>query len=449
MELKDTLQETVAGLMPRLCDELERLVAIPSIAFPNHPRERVAEARDYVVDLLRDAGVENLTSLDLPDTSPIITGEIPAPPGAPTVLLYGHYDVQPPGDESAWDTPPFTPTRRDGAIYGRGAADCKANLIAHIGAIRAHRGRPPVGVRVVFEGQEEYGSAFDDYPPTDPDRFAADAMLICDMGNVRPGTPTLTVALRGAADVFAEVRTLKRPVHSGEFGGAAPDALLTLVAALATLHDADGNVAVPGLRRDAWDGTAYSDEEFAHLTGMLPGTSQLGSGPIGERLWHGPAITVIGLDAPPVDTAASAVVPYARAYLNVRVHPEQDVKEGQAAVIRHLEALRPFGNELEVTGGDAGAGYAATMGGPAYGAMQRAMAAAWGAEVAEMASGGSIPLVNALAKAQPDAEILMFGAEDGECGLHGPNERVLIDELEKTVLAEARFFEEYAKESGR
>nr|WP_197034650.1 M20/M25/M40 family metallo-hydrolase [Glycomyces sp. NRRL B-16210] len=445
MELKDT----VAALMPRLCDELERLVAIPSIAFPNYPRERVAEAHDHVADLLRDAGVRNVAALELPDTSPVITGEIPAPPGAPTVLLYGHYDVQPPGDESAWDTPPFTPTRKDGAIYGRGAADCKANLIAHIGAIRAHGGRPPVGVRIVFEGQEEYGSAFDDYPPTDPDRFAADAMLICDMGNVRPGLPTLTVALRGAADVFVEVRTLKRPVHSGEFGGAAPDALLTLIAALGSLHDAEGDVAVPGLRRDAWDGTAYSPEEFSRITGMLPGTAQLGTGPIGERLWHGPAITVIGLDAPAVDTAASAVVPYARAYLNVRVHPEQDVKEGQAAVIRHLEALRPFGNELKVTGGDAGAGYAARLGGPAYRAMQRSMASAWGAEVAEMASGGSIPLVNALAKAQPDAEILMFGAEDGECGLHGPNERVLIDEIEKTVLAEARFFDEYAKEAGK
>lgn len=445
MELKDT----VADLMPRLCDELERLVAIPSIAFPNYPRERVTEAHDYVADLLREAGVANIGRLDLPDTSPVITGEIPAPPGAPTVLLYGHYDVQPPGDETAWRTPPFTPTRRDGAIYGRGAADCKANLIAHLGAIRAHGGRPPVGVRIAFEGQEEYGSAFDDYPPTDPGRFAADAMLICDMGNVRPGSPTLTVALRGAADVFVEVRTLEQPVHSGEFGGAAPDALLTLIAALGSLHDSGGNVAVPGLRRDAWDGTAYSDEEFAQITGMLPGTAQLGTGPIGERLWHGPAVTVIGLDAPAVDTAASAVVPYARAYLNVRVHPEQDVEEGQAAVIRHLEALRPFGNELKVTGGDAGAGYAATMGGPAYRAMQRSMAYAWDAEVAEMASGGSIPLVNALAKAQPAAEILMFGAEDGECGLHGPNERVLIDELEKTVLAEARFFDEYAKEAAK
>ncbi|WP_255672956.1 M20/M25/M40 family metallo-hydrolase [Glycomyces amatae] len=443
------LKDTVAGLMPRLADDLERLVAIPSIAFPNHPSEPVEQAHDHVVELLRDAGVQDIERLDLPDTAPVITGGIPAPPGAPTVLLYGHYDVQPPGDETAWDTPPFTPVRRDGAIHGRGAADCKGNLIAHIGALRAHGGRPPVGVRIAFEGQEEYGSAFDDYPPTDPGRFAADAMLICDMGNVRPGSPTLTVALRGAADVFVEVRTLARPVHSGEFGGAAPDALLTLVAALASLHDADGNVAVPELRRDAWDGTAYTDEEFADLTGMLPGTAQLGTGPIGERLWHGPAITVIGLDAPAVDTAASAVVPYARAYLNVRVHPEQDVKEGRAAVMRHLESLRPFGIELKVTAGDAGAGFAAKTGGPAYRAMQRAMGAAWGTEVVEMASGGSIPLVNALAAAHPDAEILMFGAEDGECGLHGPNERVLLDEVEKTVLAEAAFFDEYAKAARR
>ncbi|MFD0559232.1 acetylornithine deacetylase/succinyl-diaminopimelate desuccinylase-like protein [Stackebrandtia endophytica] len=436
-----------AELMPRLREDLKHLASIPSIAFPGYPAEEVHRAHDEVVNLLRDAGVDRIDRLDLPDTSPVITGHIPAPEGAPTVLLYGHYDVQPAGDESLWDSPPFTPTEIEGGkgLRGRGVADCKANIIAHIGALRVHGGRPPVGIRIVFEGQEEYGSAFDDYPPKQPELFAADAMVVADMGNVRPGEPTLTVALRGAADLVVELRTLKQPVHSGEFGGAAPDALLAMIAALATLHDADGNVAVEGLRRDAWEGTSYTDEEFAELAGMTPEARQIGTGPIGERLWHGPAITVIGLDAPAVDTAAAAVVPYARAALNLRVHPEQDVVAAQRALVKHLEKLRPMGQRLTVTAGDAGAGFAATLGGPAYTAMGSAMETAWGSRPVEMASGGSIPLVNALSKAVPDAEILMFGAEDGHCGLHAPNERVLYDELAKTVIAEAAFFDEFAR----
>lgn len=430
--------------MPELTAKLEQLVAIPSIAFPEYPKEHVRRAHDFVADELRAAGVDDIQVLDLPDTSPVIYGRIPAPPGAPTVLLYGHYDVQPSGDESLWDTPPFTPTVKDGAIYGRGAADCKANVIAHIGALRAHGGKPPVGVTIVIEGQEEYGSAFDDYPAEKPELFQADALLICDAGNLRAGTPTLVTALRGVADVFVEVRTLAAPVHSGQFGGAAPDALLTLMAGLATLHDADGNVAVQGLRRDTWTGANYTDEEFAEITGMAPGMPLLGTGPIGERIWYGPAITVIGLDAPPVKTAASAVVPYAKAYVNVRVHPEQDPAQGQAAVIEHLRKVKPYGVELTVTAGDVGSGFAAGTTGPAYAAMRAAMRKAWGTAAVDSAMGGSIPLTNSMAQANPGAEVIMIGAEDSKCSMHGFNERVLLSELRNVVLAEAEFLQLFA-----
>lgn len=444
MEPRKDLSGTVDALMPELTAKLEQLVAIPSIAFPDYPKENVQRAHDFVAEELRKAGVDDMQVLNLPDTSPVVYGRIPAPPGAPTVLLYGHYDVQPPGDESLWHTPPFTPTVKDGAIYGRGAADCKANVIAHIGALRAYGGKPPVGVTIVIEGQEEYGSAFDDYPAEKPELFQADALLICDAGNLRAGTPTLVTALRGVADVFVEVRTLAAPVHSGQFGGAAPDALLALMAGLATLHDADGNVAVAGLRRDTWTGANYTDAEFAEITGMAPGMPLLGTGPIGERIWYGPAITVIGLDAPPVKTAASAVVPYARAYLNVRVHPEQDPAEGQAAVIEHLRKVKPYGIELTVTGGDVGTGFAAGTSGPAYSAMRDAMGKAWGTTAVDSAMGGSIPLTNSMAKANPKAEVLMLGVEDSNCNMHGYNERVLVSELRNVALAEAEFFQLFA-----
>ncbi|MVU75756.1 M20/M25/M40 family metallo-hydrolase [Nocardia sp. ET3-3] len=444
MELRRDLGGTVDGLMPELKGLLGQLVAIPSIAFPEYPKENVRRAHDLVAEELRKSGVGEIQVLNLPDTSPVVYGRIPAPEGAPTVLLYGHYDVQPSGDESLWHTPPFTPTEKDGAIYGRGAADCKANVVAHIGALRAYGGKPPVGITVVIEGQEEYGSVFDDYPAEKPELFQADALLICDAGNIRAGQPTLVTALRGVADVFVEVRTLAAPVHSGQFGGAAPDALLALVAALATLHDADGNVAVPGLRRDKWQGANYTDKEFAEVTGMAPGMPLLGTGPIGERIWYGPAITVIGLDAPPTKTAASAVVPYAKAYLNVRVHPEQDPAEGQRAVIEHLKKVRPFGIELEVTGGDIGAGFAAGTNGPAYAAMGEAMKKAWGVDAVDSAMGGSIPLTNTMAAANPNSEVLMLGVEDSNCNMHGYNERVLVSELRNVALAEAEFFQLFA-----
>ncbi|MFC7303844.1 M20/M25/M40 family metallo-hydrolase [Streptomyces monticola] len=446
----EDLAATVDALMDGLRADLERLAAIPSISFPGYPKEPVQQAHDLLVRLLREAGVEHIESIDLPDTAPVVYAEIPPPdPAAPTVLLYSHYDVQPPGDEQLWLSPPFEPTPVEGGLRARGIADDKSNVIAHLGMLRAFQGRPPVGVKIVFEGQEEYGSPFDDYPPSDPERFACDAMVIADLGNLRPGTPTLTTGLRGASELVVEVRTLDEPRHSGEFGGAAPDALLVLIKALATLHDVHGDVAVEGLRREPWTGAGYTEDEFRSLAGIQGQLPLFGSGDLGERLWSGPAITVIGLDAPSVDNAASAVVPYARAKLNLRFHPLQDPKEAQAKLVDHLRSLRPFGVPLTVTPGDTGPGYEAATGGPAYAAARAALKEAWGTDCGYVATGGSIPLVNGLAKAAPDAEVLLFGAQDGMCNLHAPNERVLFSELRNTVYAMCAFVREYADDFGK
>ncbi|MEV7191745.1 M20/M25/M40 family metallo-hydrolase [Streptomyces sp. NPDC093510] len=440
-----SFEATVDGLMDGLRADLERLASIPSIAFPGFPPEPVEQAHDLVAGLLREAGVPRVERLDLPDTAPVILGEIPPPePGAPTVLLYSHYDVQPPGDTSLWKSPPFEPTPVEGGLRACGIADDKANVIAHLGMLRAFGGRPPVGVRIVVEGQEEYGSAFESHPPTDPERFACDAMVIADHGNIRPGTPTLATGLRGACEVVAEVRTLDEPRHSGEFGGAAPDALLVLIKALGTLHDVHGDVAVEGLRREEWSGTTYTEEEFRSLAGVREGVPLIGGGSLGERLWSGPAITVIGLDAPDVESAVSAVVPYARARLNLRCHPRQDPKEAQGLLAAHLRSLKPFGVPLTVTPGAAGPGYEAATDGPAYRAARTALKEAWGTDASYAATGGSIPLVNGLAAAAPGAEVLLFGAQDGMCNLHAPNERVLFSELRGTVLALCAFVREYA-----
>ncbi len=432
-------------LLPDLISDLKHLTAIPSIAFPGYPTEKVVEAHDFIVGLLRDIGVENIETIDFPDTSPIVFAEVEGRPNAPTVLLYSHYDVQPPGDESLWTHKPFEPVEEDGVIYGRGVADDKSNLMAHLGALRYFEGKPPVNLKIVFEGQEESGSPFDYYPPTDPERFACDAMVIADMGNIRPGVPTFTTALRGDAEVMLQVRTLPEPKHSGEYGGPAPDALITLIHALSTLHDERGSPAVEGLLRDEWEGAQPIDEaQYREMAGLAADSPLFGVGTIADRLWAGPALTVVGLDAPRTEGAVLAVVPEAKALINIRVHPQQKAREAQAAVIEHLNAIKPFGIQLVAKPVEAGDGFETTTDGPAYGAAREALRQAWGREPIEIGSGGAIPLVSGLQAAAPEAEVLLFGAEDMLCNLHAPNERLVIDEFRKTVIAMVLFFERFA-----
>ena len=439
------VREKVRTLMPELRRDLADLVRVPSVSVPGRIDEPLMEAFEMTSRLFADAGVE-VDRLDMPDTAPVVVGHIPAPPGAPTVLLYSHYDVVPAGDETQWDSPPFEPTERDGALFGRGAADTKSNILMHVGALRAWDGRPPVGVKLCIEGYEEIGSgALTSYPATDANLFSADALIIGDMGSMSPGVPTLTVALRGMGNVTVAVRTLGSGKHSGQYGGAAPDALLTLLHAIASLHDEHGDVAVEGLRRDEWEGPVQAEEQFRELGTVLDGLPLFGTGGLGSRIWSGPAITVIGIDVPSVDGAVNAVSPYARAVLNVRVHPEQDAVEAQEAVMEHLRTARPFGIELEVAPGPTGNGFAAATTGPAYEAARAAWSEAWGAEVVLAGSGGSIPIVSALAGALPDAEALLVGTTDGYANIHGPNERVLLSEFENATVAEADFLGRYAE----
>jgi cysteinylglycine-S-conjugate dipeptidase len=446
--VSEVLHERIAQLLPQLKSDLARLVAIPSLSewgFPEHTRPALLEAYEALVELFGEAGVEIGAPLELEGTAPVLTGTIEGPPGAPTVLLYSHYDVVPAGDESLWYSPPFEATERDGAIFGRGAADTKSNILVHLGAIRAWGGKPPVTVKLLIEGQEEVGSPLEEgYPSEHPEPFRADAILVADGGSIRPGQPSLTVSLRGDARITIEVRTLASNKHSGQYGGAAPDALVVLLRALASLWDEAGDVAVDGLRREEWAGETYTDEEFRRLAEIEDGLPIVGTGGIGSKIWMGPGITVLGIDAPSVDGAPASVQAHARAVVNVRIHPEQPAAEAQAAVIRHLEAQRPFGVPLEITAGATGDGFRVDTSGPVWDAMTAAMSAAWGAETVQMATGGAIPLVKALSEGVPEATIFVFGATDSFANIHGPNERVLVDELEKALLAETLFFEKLA-----
>jgi len=436
----DALRQTVADLMPGLRAHLERLVRLPSVAFEGFPEEPVQQAGDAVAELMTRAGLPEVRLVDIPGAPPVVFVARPAQPGAPTVLLYAHYDVQPAGADSAWTSPPFEPTERAGRLYGRGVADDKSGIIMHAGALLALGADCPVGVKVLIEGQEENGQGgIDEFVKANAELLKADVIVISDVGNYSIGVPTLTTSLRGMAALDVEVETLEGAVHSGMFGGPAPDALIALTRMIATLHDADGTVAVKGLDVIDYDGAPYDEAAFRNDAGVLPGVDLIGAGSIADRLYGRPSINVIGIDAPVVDGAANALIPKARARVSVRLAPGQDPEQAQALVSRHLEAVAPWRVKVKVTPGSTGQGFLAETGGPAYAAAGAALQAAFQKDVVHFGEGGSIPLVAAFLEAQPGAEMILWGCEEPQCKIHAPNESVDLAEVERCVLAEALF----------
>jgi acetylornithine deacetylase/succinyl-diaminopimelate desuccinylase-like protein len=436
----DALRQTVAGLMPGLRADLERLVRLPSVAFENFPEEPVKQAGAAVAELMKKAGLPEVRLVDIARAPQAVFGARPAQPGAPTVLLYAHYDVQPAGEDSAWTSPPFEPTERDGRLYGRGASDDKSGIIMHAGALLALGADCPVGVKVLIEGQEENGQGgIEEFVKANAELLKSDVIVISDLGNYSIGVPTLTTSLRGMAALDVEVETLEGAVHSGMFGGPAPDALIALTRMIATLHDADGTVAVKGLDVIEYDGAEYDESAFRKDAGVLPGVDLIGTGSIADRLYGRPSINVIGIDAPVVDGAANALIPKARARVSVRLAPGQDPAEAQGVVAKHLEAAAPWHVKVKVTPGGVGEGFLAKTDGPAYAAATDAMAAAFQKDVVHYGEGASIPLVAGFLKAQPSAEMVLWGCLEPQCKIHAPNESVDLAELERCVLAEALF----------
>ncbi|WP_448321584.1 M20/M25/M40 family metallo-hydrolase [Streptomyces sp. CO7] len=441
---------TVASLMPRAKEELAELVAFKSVAdFEQFPRSESEGAANWVADALRAEGFQDVALLDTPDGTQSVYGCLPGPEGARTVLLYAHYDVQPPLDEAAWVTPPFELTERDGRWYGRGAADCKGGVIMHLLALRALKanGGVPVTVKVIAEGSEEQGTGgLERYAEQHPELLAADAVVIGDSGNFRVGLPTVTTTLRGMTLVRVQVDTLEGNLHSGQFGGAAPDALAALVRVLDSLRAEDGSTTVDGLTGDAvWDGLQYDEEQFRADAKVLDGVGLIGSGTVADRIWARPAVTVLGIDCPPVVGATPSVQASARALVSLRVPPGVDAGEAAKLLQAHLESRTPWGARVAVERIGQGQPFRADAGSPAYTAMARAMAVAYpGQEMQYAGQGGSIPLCNTLGTLYPQAEILLIGLSEPEAQIHAPNESVSPEELERLSVAEALFLREYA-----
>jgi acetylornithine deacetylase/succinyl-diaminopimelate desuccinylase-like protein len=436
------LVQRVRDILPAVRADLEDLVRIESVWADPERRSEVQRSAHATAKLLSDAGFKDVQIVS-EGGAPAVIARHPPPPGAPTVLLYAHHDVQPEGDHTQWNSPPFEPTEHDGRLYGRGTADDKAGIATHLAAFRAHDGNPPVGVTVFVEGEEESGSpSLSRLLAAHREMLASDVIVIADSDNWSTEVPSLTVSLRGLADCVVEVATLDHGLHSGLWGGVAPDALMVLVRLLASLHDDEGNVVVEGLYEDPWPpgrdrGVDYPPERVRAETGLLDGVREIGSGSVPQRLWAKPAITVIGIDTTPIDKASNTLIPRARAKVSMRVAPGGDAEEHLAALTRHLEQNVPWGAQVTVTPGDVGQPYVIDASGAVYAAARASFRHAWGTEPVDTGIGGSIPFIAEFAAAFPTAKILVTGVEDPATQAHSINESLDLGVLERAATAEA------------
>ncbi|MCC6705863.1 MAG: M20/M25/M40 family metallo-hydrolase [Thermomicrobiales bacterium] len=436
------LRSRVRELMDEVTGDLSHLVAIPSCAFPGYPSEPILEAANAVVNLLKRSGVDNAHLIEIPDGYPSVYGEVQGPEGAPVVLMYGHYDVQPAPMEQGWNSDPFQPELRDGRLYGRGAADDKSGLVQNAASVRVFQGDLPVTVKFLIEGEEETKSHLGPFVTANPEIVACDVFVITDLGNTRAGEPVITVSERGDVACNVEVRTLAGAVHSGKFGGAVPDALMALIRILATLQNDAGETVVPGTTRFEWEGADFPEELYREATGLLPGVDLIGRGSLSTRLWSSPSVTVLGMDVPTVADGGNVLQPSAKARLSMRIVPGSDEDAELEALMQHLEAAAPWGVQVTVEKVKAGPPFQVPKGGPAITAARAAMTEAFGAPCEFIGSGASIPLLNTLEAAAPGAEFILWGAQDVEFAkIHGANESVDLAELERCIVAQAHFLQ--------
>lgn len=436
--MHEDIVTAVDALMPGLIEDLASLVRIPSVSAPGYDTDEVRRSAHAVAELLQDAGCHGARLLEIEGAHPAVYAELPAEDGAPTVLLYAHHDVQPPGPSEEWRGDPFEPLIENGRMYGRGAADDKGGLTVHLGAIRALGASRRVGIKLFIEGEEEVGSShlaafLDAYG----DLLEADVVVIADSGNVSLGTPSFTTSLRGLVDCHVEVRTLGDAVHSGVYGGAVPDALMAMSRLLAGLHDDSGEVAIAGLRTAELSDHDLEAGAVLAEAGAVDGLELIGSGSLSSRMWGKPAVSILALDAPRVDEAINQIVPVAKAVVSMRIPPGQPSGEAMQALVDHLQANAPWGARVTVTPGRRGEAFHLGTSGPAYEAFRTAFEMAYGETAANVGIGGSIPFVAAYSAMFPEATILITGVGDPASRWHGPDESQDLAELRRGIIGEA------------
>lgn len=444
----DALREAVQAGLPTSLADLSSLVRIPSVSWDGFDPEHVVASAEAVAQLARDTGVFDeveIVRLPMPANGelglPAVIATRAARNGRPTVLLYAHHDVQPPGEDDDWGSQPYEPTLRGDRLYGRGAADDKAGVMAHIGAIRALLtvdGDPDVGIVLFAEGEEEFGSrSLPAILEKFHDRLAADAIVVADSGNWDLETPALTVGLRGAVAFNMRVSTLDHASHSGQFGGVVPDAMLAAIELLATFWNKDGSVAVKGLESHQAETPEYGEAQLREETGLLEGVEPIGSGALLSRTWYQPSITVTGIDAPSVKNASNTLIPSVRVRVSARVAPGQKARDYFEILEAHIREHVPHGAHIQIDDLDLGQPFLVDSSGWAAADALDAMHEAFGKEPVLMGSGGSIPFIADLVERYPAAQILITGVEDPDARAHSPNESLHLPTFEHAILSEA------------
>ncbi|MET4780720.1 dipeptidase [Glaciihabitans sp. UYNi722] len=448
-ELLHSLREAVLAGFPSAVADLSRLVRIRSVSAPAFDPQQVSDSADAVAALVRDLDV--FESVEISRAAIGSTGVLGQPAvlaaraarnGKPTILLYAHHDVQPPGKDEDWESSPFEPTARGDRLYGRGAADDKAGVMAHVASIRAFIETAgsdfDLGLALYIEGEEEIGSpSFANFLTKHQQQLGADVIVVADSDNWDTTTPALTVGLRGNVTFTVTIRTLGHASHSGMFGGAAPDAMLATIKLLASLYNEDGSVAVAGLTdRDA-ETPEYDEARLREEAALLDGVTPIGSGTILSRIWSKPAITVTGIDAVSVENASNTLAPETRVRISVRVAPGQPASEAWTAIEKHLREHASFGAQLEITDLDKGNGFLVDTSDWAVAEAKTSMTDAWGVEAVETSVGGSIPFIADLVELFPRAQILVTGVEDPDSRAHSPNESLHLGVFQRAILTEA------------
>ncbi|HUG51505.1 MAG TPA: dipeptidase [Terrimesophilobacter sp.] len=450
-ELLVSLSNAVQEGMPAAIADLSRLVRIPSVSWAAFDPSHVADSARAVSELVAQLGVFDTVEVK---RARIGTGDTLGQPavlarraprgGKPTVLLYAHHDVQPQGKDEDWESPPFEPTVRGDRLYGRGASDDKAGVLAHVAAIRAlvETVGPDfeLGLVLFIEGEEEFGSrSFKNFLVDNKDTLAADVIVVADSDNWDIDTPALTVRLRGNVTFKLTVSTLEHASHSGMFGGAVPDAMLAMIQLLATLHDRDGSVAVEGLTGGESETPEYPESRLREEAALLDGVTPIGTGSILSRIWSKPAITITGIDAPTVANASNTLSPTVSVRISARIAPGQTAGDAFEQLERHLRGHAPFGAHLEIEDVDLGNPFQVDTSGWAVAEVHQAMADAWGTPAVEAGIGGSIPFIADLVQVFPSAQILVTGVEDPDTRAHSPNESLHLGVFRRAILTEALF----------
>lgn len=444
----DALRDAVQSGLPVAISELGSLVRIPSVSWDGYDPEHVQASANAVKSLLDGLGVFDSVEIarapidDARAGQPAVLATRKAKNGRPTILLYAHHDVQPPGNADDWQSAPFEPTVRGERLYARGAADDKAGVVAHVAAIRAFVATVgpnfDLGLVAFIEGEEEFGSrSFANFIAKHGEQLAADIIVVADSDNWDILTPALTIGLRGNVTFKLKISTLAHASHSGMFGGAAPDAMLATIQLLSTLHGPDGSVVVDGLTsRDAAT-PAYDEHRLAQEAAFLPGVTAIGRGTVLSRMWNQPAITITGIDAPTVLNASNTLIPSVTVKLSARIAPGQTAADAFVALEKHLRDNAPYGAQLEFSDVDRGDPFLVDTSGWAVDEAKDAMHQAWGVAPVETGIGGSIPFIADLVRVFPQAQILITGVEDPDSRAHSPNESLHLGVFHRAILTEA------------